>query len=83
MRAAALELAPVRVNAVAPGVVRRELWASLPESDREGLFSAVGAALPAGRVGEVADVADAIVFLLANPWTTGTVLTVDGGTVLV
>lgn len=67
----------VRVNAVAPGLIRtaqsRAAW--------EGKEDRIGAALPAGRVGEVADVAAAVAFLgdPANSWITGETLVVDGG----
>jgi NAD(P)-dependent dehydrogenase (short-subunit alcohol dehydrogenase family) len=82
-RALAVELAPVRVNAVSPGVVRSPLWSAMSESDREAMYRDVGAAIPAGRVGEPDDIAQAYLFCMTQPFTTGTVLTVDGGTVLV
>jgi NAD(P)-dependent dehydrogenase (short-subunit alcohol dehydrogenase family) len=52
----AVELAPVRVNVVAPGIVRTPIWDRLPEEQREAYFEARGAALPVGKVGEPADV---------------------------
>jgi NAD(P)-dependent dehydrogenase (short-subunit alcohol dehydrogenase family) len=82
-RALAVELAPIRVNAVAPGIVRSPLWSPMDESERERLFKETGAAIPAGRVGEVTDIAQAYLFCLSQPFATGTVLTVDGGAVLV
>lgn len=81
-RSLAVELAPIRVNAVAPGVVRSPLWQQLDEESREQMYAQVGGGLPAGRVGEVEDVAQAYLYLLTQGWTTGTVLTVDGGTLL-
>jgi NAD(P)-dependent dehydrogenase (short-subunit alcohol dehydrogenase family) len=82
-RALAVELAPIRVNAVAPGIVRSPLWSAMDESERERLFKETAAAIPAGRVGKVTDIAQAYLFCLSQPFTTGTVLTVDGGAVLV
>jgi NAD(P)-dependent dehydrogenase (short-subunit alcohol dehydrogenase family) len=82
-RALAVELAPIRVNAVAPGVVRSPLWSAMDEAEREQLYKETGAAIPAGRVGEVTDIAQAYLFCLSQPFATGTVLTVDGGAVLV
>ncbi|MEU7880316.1 SDR family oxidoreductase [Microbispora bryophytorum] len=83
VRALAVELAPVRVNAVSPGVVRSPLWASMSETDRQAMYEGVGAAVPAGRVGEVGDVAPAYLYCMTQGWVTGTVLTVDGGATLV
>lgn len=74
----AIELAPLRVNAVSPGVVRSPLWGP----DAEELYSEVGKTLPLQRVGEVEEVAHAYLFLMTQPWATGTILTVDGGTVI-
>lgn len=82
VRALAVELAPIRVNAVAPGVVRSPLWQGMSEADREQLYRDVAAAIPAGRVGEVQDVAKAYVYCLTQSFATGTIVTVDGGTVL-
>jgi len=82
-RALAVELAPIRVNAVSPGVVRSPLWASLAEEDREALYANTAASLPVGRVGEVADIARAYLFCLTQPFATGSVFTIDGGAVLV
>ena len=82
-RALALELAPLRVNAVAPGVVRTELWRDLPEADRNGLFDSAAKSLPVGRIGEPEDIAEAYLYLMRGAYTTGSVVVVDGGTVLV
>src|SRR3954468_23090068 len=75
----AAELAPVRVNAVSPGVIDTPWWDGLAEADRLALFAAYGAALPAGRVGRAEEVAEAIVALATNGYITGTVLPVAGG----
>jgi NAD(P)-dependent dehydrogenase (short-subunit alcohol dehydrogenase family) len=77
-KALALELAPVRVNAVSPGVVRSPLWGP----DAAQLYAEVGATLPLKRVGEVEEIAHAYLYLMTQPWTTGTILTIDGGTVI-
>jgi NAD(P)-dependent dehydrogenase (short-subunit alcohol dehydrogenase family) len=74
----ALEMAPgVRVNAVAPSVVRTKLSALL----WEGIEEQTAAAHPLGRIGEPEDVANAIAFLVSDhaSWITGVVLPVDGG----
>ncbi|MCY1138098.1 SDR family oxidoreductase [Actinoplanes sp. Pm04-4] len=77
-RALAVELAPIRVNAVKPGVTRSPMWGA----DVEQFYAETAAAVPLRRVGEVADVADAYLYLIGQPFTTGTVLTVDGGALL-
>jgi NAD(P)-dependent dehydrogenase (short-subunit alcohol dehydrogenase family) len=82
-RALAVELAPVRVNVVAPGIVRTPLWDRLPEEQREAFFAARGAALPVGKVGEPAEVAEAYLYLMRSTFTTGQTLVVDGGMLLV
>ncbi|MCW2644208.1 MAG: short-chain dehydrogenase [Pseudonocardiales bacterium] len=79
-RSLAVELAPIRVNVVAPGVVRSPLWTALPGADREAMFESVGAGLPLRRVAEVEDVAKAFLHLMDNDYLTGTVSVVDGGT---
>ncbi len=82
-RALALELAPIRVNAVSPGVVRTNLWQSMSAEEREQLYESVGKSLPVGRVGEPHDIAQAYLFLMLEGFGTGQTLVVDGGTVLV
>jgi NAD(P)-dependent dehydrogenase (short-subunit alcohol dehydrogenase family) len=82
-RALAIELAPIRVNAVSPGVVRTNLWQNMSASEREQLFESVGKRLPVGRVGEAHDIAQAYLFLMQEGFSTGQTVVVDGGTVLV
>src|SRR5580700_1937218 len=82
-RALAVELAPIRVNAVSPGVVRTNLWQNMTAAERERLFESVGNSLPVGRVGEAHDIAQAYLFLMQEEFSTGQTLVVDGGTVLV
>jgi NAD(P)-dependent dehydrogenase (short-subunit alcohol dehydrogenase family) len=77
--ALAVELKPIRVNAVSPGVIDTPWWHGLPEEDRKALFAQYGAASPVGRIGVPDDVAQAIISVISNGYITGTVLTVDGG----
>jgi len=83
IRALAIELAPIRVNAVSPGVVRTNLWQNMSSEEREQLFESVGKRLPVGRVGEAHDIAQAYLFLMQEGFGTGQTVVVDGGTVLV
>jgi len=82
-RALAVELAPIRVNAVSPGVVRTNLWQTMSASERERLYESVGNSLPVGRVGEASEIAQAYLFLMQEGFGTGQTVVVDGGTVLV
>jgi NAD(P)-dependent dehydrogenase (short-subunit alcohol dehydrogenase family) len=82
-RALAVELAPIRVNAVCPGVVRTELWNDMTESDRDAMYRDLGQRLPVGRVGEAHDLAHAYIYLMRQGYSTGQVIVVDGGGVLV
>ncbi|GAB3926852.1 SDR family oxidoreductase [Kribbella albertanoniae] len=77
VRALALELAPIRVNAVKPGIVRTPLW---PDGFD---YEAAAEALPVGRIGEPEDIAEAYVFLMNQHYATGSIVTVGGGNVLV
>ncbi len=82
-RALAVELAPIRVNLVSPGIVRTELWNTMGEVERAALYRDVAATLPVGRIGEAADIAEAFVYLMGNGYTTGQTIVVDGGGALV
>jgi len=72
----ATELAPVRINAVHPGIVGDSpFWVDKP-------LDHVTARTPGGRLATMADVADAVEFLLRNPAVNGVNLPVDGGWLL-
>ena len=82
-RALAVELAPIRVNAVCPGTVRTELWSGMTEPARETMYRDAAQRLPVGRVGEADDLAETYLYLMREGFSTGQVLVVDGGGVLV
>lgn len=75
----AVELAPLRVNAVSPGLTDTAAWHRIPDDIREQMYAKAAAETPAGRVGQADDVAQAIVAVLSNPFLTGVVLPCDGG----
>lgn len=75
----ALEIKPIRVNVVSPGVVDTPTWDFLSREDRQGLLESVAGSLPVGRVGQADDLADAALSLMGNGFINGTVLHVDGG----
>ena len=78
VRPLAVELAPLRVNAVAPGVIETPWWAGLPGPVRDGVFAAAAAA-PAGRAGTPDDVAAVVALLVDSDYVTGSVIACDGG----
>jgi NAD(P)-dependent dehydrogenase (short-subunit alcohol dehydrogenase family) len=79
-RSLAVELAPIRVNTVSPGLIDTPAWGALmPEPERDALFENMTAKLPAGRIGRPDDVAQAVLYLVQNTYTSGTTLFVDGG----
>jgi len=82
-RALAVELAPLRVNTVAPGLVRTEMWEDVPEAHREGMYASATQRLPVGYVASAADIAKTYLYLMQQPYGTGQTLVVDGGSVLV
>ena len=79
----ALELAPVRVNLIAPGFVDTPLSASLLGDDLDARRDELRATLPIGRVVGPADVAALAVHLMINTAITGATYDIDGGQQLV
>jgi NAD(P)-dependent dehydrogenase (short-subunit alcohol dehydrogenase family) len=82
-RALAVELAPTRINAVCPGVVRTPLWDSMSEADRTALYQQMNEKLLVGHVGESDEVAEAYLYLMRQTYGTGQIIVVDGGGALV
>lgn len=79
----ALELAPTRINTIRPGFIDTEFWDALPSEEVEAIRAKVREHFPARRIGTIADIGHAAVFLMTNPYVTGTVLEVSGGELLV
>jgi len=82
-RAMAIELAPIRVNLVCPGVVKTNLWSNMPEADRESFYTSFADSLPVKFVAEADDLAESYLYLMRQRYSTGEVIVVDGGSVLV
>ncbi len=82
-RALAVELAPIRVNIVSPGVVRTPLWGNMTDADRDALYQQMADKLPVKHVGDAEEIAQAYLYLMRQSYSTGQVLVVDGGAVLV
>jgi NAD(P)-dependent dehydrogenase (short-subunit alcohol dehydrogenase family) len=75
----ARELAPLRVNAVSPGVVDTPWWDRFPANVKTEVFRQQAETLPVRRVGQAQDVAHALQFLMENTFMTGAVIECDGG----
>jgi NAD(P)-dependent dehydrogenase (short-subunit alcohol dehydrogenase family) len=78
-RALALELAPVRVNCVSPGLIDTPIRAAMPEAARKDMLAKTAAALPVKRVGEGEDIALQILAFMRNGFATGSIVYLDGG----
>jgi NAD(P)-dependent dehydrogenase (short-subunit alcohol dehydrogenase family) len=82
-RALAVELAPVRVNIVSPGVVKTPLWREMPEEARESLYASEARRLPVGHVAGAQELAEGYLYLMRQTFVTGQTLVTDGGGLLV
>lgn len=82
-RALAVELSPLRVNAISFGLMRTEMWNDMPEENRNDMYATFGKTLPVGRVGEPEDAAEAFLYLMREKYSTGQTIVVDGGSSLV
>ena len=81
-RGLALELAPVRVNCVSPGIIDTPIRAAMPEAARKEMLAKIAAGLPVGRVGLGEDIAVQILAFMANGFATGAVVYIDGGALI-
>jgi NAD(P)-dependent dehydrogenase (short-subunit alcohol dehydrogenase family) len=82
-RALAVELGPLRINAIRPGYTDSDMWSFLSAAERGDLRRRVADAMPVRRMGTPEDIAHTAVFLMTNPQVTGAVLEVTGGETLV
>ena len=80
-RALALELAPLRVNVVAPGLIDTAMFDHFGDN-KSAVFDQMSKSIPLKRVGKAEEVAGAIIHTLCNTYLTGTTIDVDGGTLL-
>jgi NAD(P)-dependent dehydrogenase (short-subunit alcohol dehydrogenase family) len=79
IRSLALELAPLRVNAISPGVIDTGAWDALGPEAKSDYFHTMAAKNPARRIGTIDDVAEAVLFALSSTFLTGVTLPIDGG----
>ncbi len=78
-RTLAAELAPIRVNVIAPGVVETGVWSNQSNSERSDLLEWAEKSLRVEHIGQAEELAQAILSLITNSYITGVVLPVDGG----
>jgi NAD(P)-dependent dehydrogenase (short-subunit alcohol dehydrogenase family) len=78
-RGLALELAPVRVNCVSPGIIDTPIRAGMPEAARLDMLGKIAAALPVGRVGVADDIARQIMTFMTVGFASGSIVYIDGG----
>ncbi len=64
-------------------MTKTEMWDELPIENREAMYREMAAKLPAGRVAEASEVAETYLYLMRQTYSTGEVIVVDGGSVLV
>lgn len=81
-RSLAVELSPIRVNTISAGAVNTPLLDSIFGEKRDEMVEHLEKTLPVKRMGKPEDIADAALYLMQNRYTTGTVLSVDGGSLL-
>jgi len=78
-RALALELAPVRVNDVSPGIIDTPIRAAMPDAARREMLDKIATGLPVRRVGLGEDIAQQILVFMTNGFMTGSIVYLDGG----
>ena len=78
-RSLALELAPIRVNAISPGVIDTGAWDAFGEQGKADYFAGISARNPARRIGTPEEIAQGVLFALTNRFLTGQTLHIDGG----
>jgi NAD(P)-dependent dehydrogenase (short-subunit alcohol dehydrogenase family) len=83
VRGLAVDLAPVRVNAVCPAMILTEVWNTLMPGVTPERLAKMTERQPLPRPGDPAEVAQAYIYCMRGGYTTGQVLKVDGGTLLV
>ncbi|MGH3764196.1 MAG: SDR family oxidoreductase [Pseudonocardiaceae bacterium] len=78
-RSLALELAPIRVNAISPGVIETGAWDALGVQGKANYFADISARNPARRIGTADDIANGVLFAMTSTFVTGQTLHIDGG----
>lgn len=81
LRPIAMEIAPIRINCVSPGLTRTAFWDRLgmDTDEQEAMFTDAAQTIPLRRVGSPEDVAQAMFFAATNPYVTGEIVDISGG----
>ncbi|MED1203036.1 SDR family oxidoreductase [Heyndrickxia acidicola] len=83
VRGLSVDLAPIRVNVVSPGIVDTPIYSGMPAEQRNKMYNSMSQQLPVGRVAQPEDIAATYVYLAKNGFTTGTTVLIDGGAHLI
>ena len=78
-RSLAVELSPIRVNTISPGVIDTGAWDAMGVEGKRSYFEHISEQNPAQRIGTVDDIANAVLFAMTNTFMTGVTLKIDGG----
>ncbi|EMO7188246.1 TPA: SDR family oxidoreductase [Pluralibacter gergoviae] len=78
----AKELSPLRINAVSPGLTDTEAYAGMAPAAREKMLNAAAETLPVRAFGRAEDIARGYLFIIDNPFVTGSVVDIEGGALL-
>lgn len=82
-RSLAVDLSPIRVNAIRPGLIDTPLIDSFMGERKDAIVASYTKRFPVKRMGRAEEVADAVLFLMKNEYVNGTTLVIDGGGSLV
>ncbi len=78
----AKEWAPIRVNVISPGLTDTEAYSGMADKARKTMLANATASLPARRVGTAGDLASGYLFVIDNPYVTGSIIDIDGGSLI-
>ena len=81
-RALSMELAPVRVNTVSPGIIDTPIYSGMAPADKAKMFNDAAFSIPVKRIGMPEEIAQTVLYLMSNGYQTGSTLYVDGGATL-
>lgn len=81
-RALAVEIAPIRINVISPGIIDTPVFSGLSEHERQAFFDKTAKALPLKKIGIPEEVAMTAIYLMSNTYSTGNTLYIDGGETL-